>query len=674
MSCYMLRSSARKTTSVPTPSVPTPSVSAPSVWVSATATRNWMIKDPLLDWLQNESRTLVSKHPSYESHVVRATVDHDALPDAPIDNSFAKFLMQQGIAFESSIIKHIRNIFGASAIADVGGNRSNALNKATYHETVNAMKCGVPIIYSGVLHDYVHSTYGIPDLLVRSDYINRIVTTPAISEEDVHVGTTSLYHGYHYRVIDIKFFTLDMKCDGRHLKDSGNYPAFKAQVCVYNTALAQAQGYDPKVAYLLGRRWKATMNGKEVRGDSALDKLGVVDFRQDVERSDYGYIPEVQKAIEWIRHVREHGKEWSPLNMNIPELFPNMSNTSDYPWRPVKEQIAKEIDEITMIWMCGAKNRHIAHSNGVYKWSDERCNARVCGVNGLFVGRVVNEILNINRPSVQPGTVLPMFIKNNDRGWQRRSGLELYVDFETVSDVVTDFSTIPHIECSNIISMIGVGYMKGNTKWIFKTFSSNALTTSEELRICLEFIEYVSTLSKRYRTKNPMMVHWGHAEQSSWNTMCARHHLSMAHAYMRWFDLCKVFKSEPIVIKGCMCFGLKNVAKEMHSAGLIKTIWDATSGIDDGASAMVALHRSKRPRMGIDAVHRVESTSLAEYNEVDCRVLQEIVEWLRENRCATRSKILHHVRGMDRNTALDYVSMFDVLTSGDVAYIERKLV
>ena len=37
------------------------------------------------------------------------------------------------------------------------------------------MRQGVPLIYHGVLHNKDNNTFGIPDIIIRSDYINEIV-------------------------------------------------------------------------------------------------------------------------------------------------------------------------------------------------------------------------------------------------------------------------------------------------------------------------------------------------------------------------------------------------------------------------------------------------------------------------------------------------------------------
>ena len=77
-------------------------------------------------------------------------------------------------------------------------------------ETVEAMKAGHPLIAQGVLQDTASRTYGAPDFPVRSDVLNELFpgTCP---EEEVGISAPGLQaDSYHYRVVDVKFTTLDL--------------------------------------------------------------------------------------------------------------------------------------------------------------------------------------------------------------------------------------------------------------------------------------------------------------------------------------------------------------------------------------------------------------------------------------------------------------------------------
>jgi predicted RecB family nuclease len=90
-----------------------------------------------------------------------------------------------------------------------------------------------------------------------------------------------------------------------------------------------------------------------------------------------------------------------------------------------------------------------------------------------------------------------------------------------------------------------------------------------------------------------------------------------------WVDLYDIFIKEPIVIKGAVNFSLKNIARAMFNHSMINTIW--TSDIINGFGAMMeAINYYKNN--DVDIINNI-----IKYNEVDCKVMWEIVKYLREN-------------------------------------------
>ena len=88
----------------------------------------------------------------------------------------------------------------------------------------------------------------------------------------------------------------------------------------------------------------------------------------------------------------------------------------------------------------------------------------------------------------------------------------------------------------------------------------------------------------------------------------------------------------PLGVAGAWGFGLKQIAKGMHRAGLIATVWG--DGPADGLGAMAAAYEAER-RAAMENKRLADYDFIragAEYNEVDCRAMAEIVAWLRANR------------------------------------------
>jgi hypothetical protein len=90
-----------------------------------------------------------------------------------------------------------------------------------------------------------------------------------------------------------------------------------------------------------------------------------------------------------------------------------------------------------------------------------------------------------------------------------------------------------------------------------------------------------------------------------------------------------MFKSEPIVIKDCFKFGLKPIAAAMRKHGMISVRND--SKCNNGISAMIdawkTYSNSDNPQ------NSDTMKDIIKYNEFDCKVLYEILTFLRKNMC-----------------------------------------
>ncbi len=609
-------------------------------WISATSTRNFALKDPLPDWLKCHYTSLIDQ--KYTRDVL------SAMRGRKNSNNFIEYIMEQGCIFEQHVTRMLCEEFGSDLIINIGG-ELNARSKEKVQETLDAMNHGVPIIQSGLLHNPENKTYGIPDLMIRSDWINEIVSinpltknqtkVPAPRLRDVHNPTNPPQ--YHYCIVDIKFSTLNLRSDGIHLLNCGSFPAFKTQLYIYNEALSRIQGYNSHRAYVLGRKWCFTIKGERYKGTSCFDRLGTIDY----SKVDLDYVNKAKDALKWLKECRSDvAKNWNILNVPLTrkELYPNMCNSKDYPWRSVKEKIAESIKELTSVWMIGVKNREVAHSKGVYQWTDRNCNVDALGINGNFTRGIVSKILEINQPHSQRLLkVKPRIIDSNYMDWKNKKELEFYVDFETINNVMTNFESLPHTLSTNMIFMIGVGFIEPSSgEWIYKDFTVDSIIMEEEERICHEFSSYIRSEADFYEVESPSCVHWAHAEQIFWKDAVDRH---TSHSDVdanelwgvewEWFDLLKLFKEEPIVIRDCLKFDLKTVATALKKHGYISTGWDKNSSCLDGQGAMVGAWRAHKEALdrGISMKETPQIREITKYNKVDVRVLYEIITYLRIN-------------------------------------------
>ena len=114
-------------------------------WVSAGRTRNWMLEDPLIDWLQ-----LYGKSRDYLLKQELAGYDKDL--------DFLEFIFDKGREFEAGILRLFQDQFVVATVAQ-DYREISSLGKA--EETFEALKQGLPIIYQAVLWDAHNMTYGL---------------------------------------------------------------------------------------------------------------------------------------------------------------------------------------------------------------------------------------------------------------------------------------------------------------------------------------------------------------------------------------------------------------------------------------------------------------------------------------------------------------------------------
>lgn len=581
--------------------------------VAAGDTRNYAMKDPVIDWIKFQNK----------SNRSGANATYMRLGDN--NSADTTFLMNKGVVFENAVIKYLKNKF-PNDILDIDG---VARSISDFNKTVNAMKSGVPIIYQGVLHDYKHGVYGIPDLIVRSDWIKKIVNNPP-RKINSH-RSAPLAKKKHYVIVDIKFSTLHLCADNRHLLNSGSIPAYKSQIWIYTKALGVVQGYRPKYGFVMGRRWehKYQKAGKWIiaNGNNCMDRLGVINF--STKDSKYKQIS--GDAVDWIRRLRKNGHKWRALpRPSVPELYPNMSNQNDGEYRAAKKEIADKLDEITLVWQCGPVHRERAHSHNVFKWSNPKLTPELMGfASHKNRTKILQQVLDVNRmkpPVDKHDNVWPTAIQNNVRKWQNVNKNEMYIDIEMVSNIATDCQeSFPHTSLggiSKLVCMIGVGYVDTSVGgWVYKNFTANTLTVGEESRIVGEFYKLVSKASGMY--------HWGHVEKTELRKAFDRANMKshFKRIESKFFNFLDVMYAEPIVIRGALSFGLKAVVKALYEHNLIDTTWDSeTTGGLEAMFEMVKIYHSSHSS-NLEKLPKMKD--IIRYNEIDCLTVYKIIDYLR---------------------------------------------
>jgi len=587
-------------------------------WVSGTAIANYMNGEPLLDWLNiyyrdygfnnnnKKNNNRISKNKSNNK------VQKQQITTNPLINN--------GLKFEKTIYDYLQNKYKTDFVI-VTTNTLIDFDKDV-KRTKNYITRKIPIIAQAVLMNEKTHIRGVADLLVRSDYINKMFKKPVLKSNEIKHNNKLFYV-----VIDIKWTSLKLCVDGETLRNEGRFNAYKGQLLIYNYMIGKIQKYMFHKAFIMGKNWKICSSDPS-DGYSCFDLLGVIDY----SKKDNRFIEQTYKAINWIHDVNKNGLNYSPLKPTIKEMCVNASNNYDDNWKEVKKNILKTTKDITQIWQLTKYHRDIAFDKKIYSWTDDNCTTYNLDMTQTKTSGIIDKILNINRQEkilISPSTSKD--IKNNIFNWKRKFRPDFYIDFETISEQI---DTLDKINITNskmntqIIFMVGIGY-EYNNNFHYKCFTLDNLTLKDEKKMLSEFKKYIDELIVDLDPKhkyNPRFFHWSNAEQSMLENAFNRHPslLKQWENHIEWIDLCDIFRNEPIVVKGALTFKLKDIGKAMYNNGLISTLWD-DNDIDDGLDAMtkgMQYYRNKKNNTIIENIRN--------YNKIDCKIMWDIVRFLRK--------------------------------------------
>lgn len=590
-------------------------------WISAHSTYNYLMKDPLLDWLNHHYIQKGKKGNTSSFLTKKDTKTHGE-----------SHIMQLGIYFEKKVIKYITKRFEKERVYHVNPDYTKLTNGDDfyYKDTLRAMKLGYPIICSGVVKSEKYKVYGIPDILVRSDWLHLLTKEGTdCCKKKTKAKKLNKHNTWHYVVVDVKYTTIALRSDKKHILNTGSFPAYKSQLYIYNLGLGEMQGYTPSQAFLLGRRYTSKTKKDKETHTNCFSKLGIIDY----ENLDKGFIQRTHQAVSWMRDVKNPlSRSWNVIHYPLHrwELYPNMSNHKDHPWHEVKVALAEKNKEVTMLWNIGTKHRDIALQNGLCSW--DQCEAKDLGIKKKSkLEPVVSSILHINQKGKD--LMLPKYIKHDLYQWKTEKDSDFFVDFEAVEGSFLGSTSMPFANTEKCITTIGVGRFildpKENKKvWDYVCFTiEKGITPESEYDMMYNFYTY---MKKQKGKDNLRCFHWSKAEPSMWSAALKRHEKRTRRwkYTLEWIDMLDIFKKEPIVLKGCFTYKLKEIAQKMYDYGFIETIWDkknhtCTNGID------AIIQTIKASKTSSDTNTQKLWNEIKLYNEIDVKVIAEILEYLR---------------------------------------------
>jgi hypothetical protein len=610
----------------------------PVTYNSASSVHNYMLNDPILDYFIHKNRSNVSSNGISGSSGSSGNRQRSNSTESEAENNtenntekdFFHFITQQGNLFEKTVIDYFFKNFSSDQFVKISYGQEDILKPEKYNETLKAIHDGVPVIYQGVLHDHEAKTYGSPDLIIRSDYLEKLCDSndSTIMIEKNKKAKKLKGADYHYVIVDIKYNTLKLTADGYFLLNVGRNVANKGQLLIYNRMLSKIQGLSPEYTYIIGRGFEYTSKGTKYTSRVCNERLGHINCNDQVLNN------KVDEALLWLTELKQKGHNWLPGSRS--ELFPNMCNKYDAPYHGRKQKIAHELDELTLLWNVGVKHRENAHEVGVYKLSDHRLSSEILGINGK-TAVIVDKIIEINNNSCRDN-VRPKIITNNDKNWQQKKNLEFYIDFETVNEIFEDefVSGGLRTNVKEYVFMIGLLVVDSiRDTYNYYCFIADELSVESENKIFQEFLEKVKESTDSvpadpmdYTTTN--FYHWGSIEKDLF-------YKRNFNVCLDFCDLCSIFRQEPIVVKGAYSFSLKDIGKALVEKGIIKD-HNWSGSVTNGLAAMVMAancyknnNKNNNKNNSSDVKDTQEMKEIEKYNKIDCLMLYEIIKYLRNN-------------------------------------------
>lgn len=575
-------------------------------WIEAAGVRNWVLGDPLLDWLDQHGK---------EAGFSR----DDELPTYDERLDFSRFIGERGRAFLRAVVSHVERQCTVLVVPP----HDSASEWAA--ATAAALQAGAPVISNGLLADARRRSFSRPELLVRADMFHELFPETMLPGHPAGDSAQGSPDAIRYHPVLVRFRSFDLTVDG-HVSTASGQLLHAVEAWFHGSALGAIQGQSPTAAYLLGR--SAFRAERGLGSGSAIERLARVDMDRWLPQREC-YLGDVARsAAGWQRRLAVHGAGWTVLPCpSVPELYPHARNRNDAPWHAAKRRISEQLEELTLLPGVNPARRQAAHGAGLFKWSQAEVGAATLGVDSALVGSQIEAVLAANRASAP--VVVPDQIELSSHAWRRPAPVEFFVDFETV----VPFGIARSSRGSRIVQ-VGCGHVTPSGEWQFSQWTVDSLDGGEERQLIDSWMSHMLEVARDRETELSCarVCHWSAAERVQLETAlnsARERHPDSRWPDVPWFDvLHDLVRAAPIGVTGAFDFGLESITKAMQAAGFIDTAWPP--GPVDGLGALVGACVAAE-EAGPMSQHPV-MLAIGRYNEIDCRAVRDVLTWLREHR------------------------------------------
>ena len=504
------------------------------------------------------------------------------------ENTYYKdYIRKESKHYKLSVLKKIKEL-----------SRLNIPLNPTFNQTKELIYNDSELIFQGILLNK-DGYYVNCDLIITYRLFKKIF--PEINNIPFH-----LYYKYDtdYLLIDICYHTLHFKADLKEVQNDDNIFYKKCHISSFQEVFFELSGKYSH-CFLLGKEYyykKTLLPKKEFISEIVVDK--------NMKNT-------VKNAMKWIKTLKHE------FNMNIYpkpthiELYPNM-NVDSY-WEDEKKKLAEEIKEITLVWNLSYDERCEFIKKNIYCWDDPKLLKQLKETKKKDIQERMIHMNQQDEVLIYPRKN----ISHNFKEILKRSEYDIYFDVESFLSFDEKQNLFPKKEKIETPILGILGYIHNSS---FCDITINRYTKSDEERMIRQFSSQLyKIVSKEKNTIN--IYHWGHAENNYFQYIHKTYPKIHFPEY-RLINILDYFRMEPIIVQGIFKFGLKSVGKALYNHGLINTTWGEN---DNGLESMIQFKQiCKNNNKQIPLKRYLEIKNIIEYNRIDCQVLYEIVELLRE--------------------------------------------
>lgn len=642
-----------------------------STYITENNISNYIQNDTLVDWLykfgsekyaisnklDKLNKFMKERYMNYKIHIYNKLLSLFGTNMVKIILNKNRHITKKDISKESKL--SLSDIIRYPAIVD-----------KYVKETKNALT-KYPIICNSILVNNKKEKIFQYDLLIRGDFIN-VVFKDVLDKKTIN--NIVLKNRDKYFIIKILNTKAKHKKDKITIQNTSNKIKIKKAQAIFSNIYIDNSSENRIIRQSINRDYIFIIPYENFNNEEKIvEKINMsyTVFNNygtiDIYGKDNALITKIYEAIKWWKEMSNNGCGWKLNPPSVPELYPNMKNTTNTDWSTVKKKIATNLGEITNLWGCSLKDRKLLNKKGITSWKDEKFNMNYLKHYSDEKKFIIKSMIELNKKSVNSNKNIinkKTLIYNKDKLLTFKDDIfeknnytiDFFIDFETINNIDSN-NLVSNTDITDMINIIGVGYINpesDNNEWIFKKFIANRLTFNEEKRIISEWIEYMKDVIEKYNLDEPEKInknqykcriyHWSSAEFNMMKRFIKKlepdnnHNdkkiISNIHQIFydyNWVDLLHIFKDTPIIVKGAFNFSLKTISNALYNLKEIDILWEDNNCVNGMESMFVSIEANKWAiNENKDIIDYKYMLDVIKYNEIDCKVMWKILLFLQK--------------------------------------------